>query len=276
MTKKKTSPKKANSEASKKASSASGSKSKIKVRQDSHTPKTAKKAGMPCLSLPQGWLAAVAFFAVCVLLFYPRLPRALFRQGALPTHVITALIYGLVWRQAAQARPPVHQNPLDYAVLAYAGAYLLSLVGAVHIGDAIKGFLKALNYFMIYWMVREVVSDYRRYETVLKTLFASALGVAAIGIAAATGYSHYPGAFEAGRIMSTLQYPNPTATYMAVMSLIGIVLWIRSGNIVERTVYGISTAVMVLVAVVAVSKGGWLVLIMDQPCSWPECPVSTG
>ena len=64
--------------------------------------------------------------------------------------------------------------------------------------------------------------------------------------------------------MSTLQYPNTTATYMAVMSLIGIVLWIRSGNIVERTVYGISTAVMVLVAVVAVSKGGWLVLIMGS------------
>jgi len=266
MTKKKTSPKKANSEASKKASSASGSKSKIKVRQDSHTPKTAKKAGMPCLSLPQGWLAAVAFFAVCVLLFYPPYFRGLFfDKELLPTHVITALIYGLVWADKLRRRDlRFIQNPLDYAVLAYAGAYLLSLVGAVHIGDAIKGFLKALNYFMIYWMVREVVSDYRRYETVLKTLFASALGVAAIGIAAATGYSHYPGAFEAGRIMSTLQYPNTTATYMAVMSLIGIVLWIRSGNIVERTVYGISTAVMVLVAVVAVSKGGWLVLIMGS------------
>ena len=113
-----------------------------------------------------------------MLLFYPRTSAGSFstRSFCPRTCVITALIYGLVWADKLRRRDlRFIQNPLDYAVLAYAGAYLLSLVRAVHIGDAIKGFLKALNYFMIYWMVREVVSDYRRYETVLKTLFASAL-----------------------------------------------------------------------------------------------------
>lgn len=264
MAKKKPASKKANAEAPKRMSASSGTKTKKEVRQGSHTPKMAKRAGFPRLSLPQGWFSALVFFLVCVLLFYPPYFRGLFfDKELLPTHVITALIYGLVWVDKFRRRDlRFIQNPLDYAVLAYAGAYLLSLIDAVHIGDAIKGFLKALNYFMIYWMVTQVVQDYRRYETVLQVLFASALGVAAIGIAAATGYSHYPGAFEDGRIMSTLQYPNTTATYMAVMSLIGVVLWIRERNIIRRLIYAISTAIMVLVAVVAVSKGGWLVLVV--------------
>ncbi|HHV76813.1 MAG TPA: hypothetical protein GXX39_05540 [Syntrophothermus lipocalidus] len=262
MAKKKPASKKANAEAPKRMSASSGTKTKKEVRQGSHTQKMAKRAGFPRLSLPQGWFSALVFFLVCVLLFYPPYFRGLFfDKELLPTHVITALIYGLVWVDKFRRRDTRFiQSPLDYAVLAYAGAYLLSLIGAVHIGDAIKGFLKALNYFMVYWMVTQVVRDHRRYETVLKVLFASALGVAAIGIAAATGYSHYPGAFENGRIMSTLQYPNTTATYMAVTSLIGIVLWTRERSIARKLIYAVSTAIMVLVAVVAVSKGGWLVL----------------
>ncbi|NSW82988.1 MAG: O-antigen ligase family protein [Syntrophothermus sp.] len=263
MAKKKPASKKANAEAPKRMSASSATKTKKEVRQGSRTPKMAKRSGFPRLSLPQGWFSALVFFLVCVFLFYPPYFRGLFfDKELLPTHVITALIYGLVWVDKFRRRDlRFIQNPLDYAVLAYAGAYLLSLIGAVHIGDAIKGFLKALDYFMIYWMVTQVVRDYRRYETVLQVLFASALGVAAIGIAAATGYSHYPGAFEDGRIMSTLQYPNTTATYMAVMSLIGVVLWIRERNTVRKLIYAVSTTIMVLVAIVAVSKGGWLVLV---------------
>ena len=229
----------------------------------SRAPKKTGLSSLPKIRLSHNWLGPLAFFLVCFLLFYPPYFRGLFfDKELLPTHVITALVYGLVWVDKFRRRDlRFIQNPLDCAVLAYAGAYLLSLVGAIHIGDAIKGFLKALNYFMIYWMVTQVVQDYRRYETVLQVLFASALGVAAIGIAAATGYSHYPGAFEDGRIMSTLQYPNTTATYMAVMSLVGIGLWIRERSIIRKLIYAVSTAVMVLVAVVAVSKGGWLVLV---------------
>ncbi|NLU50743.1 MAG: hypothetical protein GXX09_10140 [Syntrophomonadaceae bacterium] len=210
------------------------------------------------------WFSWLALAAVCLLLFYPPYFRGLFfDKELLPTHVITAIIYALVWVDKFRRRDlRFIQNPLDWAVLAYAGAYLLSLFGAVHIGDAIKGFLKALNYFMVYWMVTQVVRDYKTYETVLRVLFASALGVAAIGIAAATGLSHYPGAFENGRIMSTLQYPNTTATYMAVMSLIGITLWIRERGIFKKVAYGLGTTLMVLIAVVAVSKGGWIVLVL--------------
>lgn len=212
------------------------------------------------------WFSWLALAAVCLLLFYPPYFRGLFfDKELLPTHVITAIIYALVWVDKFRRRDlRFIQNPLDWAALAYAGAYLLSLFGAVHIGDAIKGFLKALNYFMVYWMVTQVVRDYKTYETVLRVLFASALGVAAIGIAAATGFSHYPGAFENGQILSTLQYCNTTAVYMGVMSIIGITLWLREGRLFFKLSYGLSTAAMVLVAIAAVSKGGWIVLILGS------------
>jgi tetratricopeptide (TPR) repeat protein len=256
-----------------KAAAASGKKTRTtssKLSSQKQTQKTdaarsraqSLLARIKQIKFSQEWFSWLVLIAVGILLFYPPYFRGLFfDQELLPTHVITAIIYGLVWADKFRRKDlRFIQNPLDWAVLAYAGAYLLSLFGAVHMGDAIKGFLKALNYFMVYWMVTQVVRDHRSYETILRILFASALGVAAIGIAAATGFSNYPGAFENGRIMSTLQYPNTTATYMAVMSLIGITLWIRERNFFFRLLYGLGTTVMMLIAIVAVSKGGWIVL----------------
>jgi len=153
------------------------------------------------------------------------------------------------------------QTPLDWAVLAYAGAYFLSLFGAVHIGEAVYGFLKALNYFMIYWLVSQVVKDYRAYENILRVLLAAGVGVAVIGVLAAVGYSDYPSAFNGGQIMSTLQYPNTAAAYLAVISLIGVTLWIRERYLTVKIIYALSTYLAVLVVLAAVSKGAWLIFI---------------
>ncbi len=215
------------------------------------------------------WLPIFVFIVVGILVFYPPYFRGLFfAREMFITHIFTGLVFVLVWIDKLRRRDySFLRTPLDWAVLAYAGAYLLSLIGAVHIGEAFYGFLKALNYFMVYWMVSQVVKDYQNYENILKILLASALGVAAIGILAATGYSHYPSAFtnENGalpRILSTLQYPNTTAAYLAVVSLIGVTLWIRERMQIMRLVYGVSIYLMMLVVLAAFSKGAWVILIL--------------
>ncbi|MDD3899129.1 MAG: O-antigen ligase family protein, partial [Syntrophomonadaceae bacterium] len=207
------------------------------------------------------WLSIAAFIAVGFIIFYPPFFRGLFfPEDMFVYHIFTALAFILVWADKIHRKDySLIQSPLDLAVLAYAIAYLLSLLGAVHSGEAFYGFLKALNFFMVYWMVTQVVKDYRAYENILRVLLAAGVGVAVIGIMAATGYSNYPSAFDGKQIMSTLQYVNATAAYLAVLSFIGVTLWIREKNLVMKFVYGLSTYIMILVVLGAVSKGAWLI-----------------
>lgn len=209
------------------------------------------------------WLPLAAFAAVGILIFYPPFFRGLFfKEEMFVTHIITALVFVLVWADKIRCRDyTLIQTPMDWAVLAYAGAYLLSLFGAVHIGEAVYGFLKALNCFMIYWLVSQVVKDYRAYENILRVLLAAGVGVAVIGVLAAVGYSDYPSAFNGRQIMSTLQYPNTTAAYLAVISLIGVTLWIRERHLTMKIIYALSTYLAILVVLAAVSKGAWLIFI---------------
>ncbi|HBQ25231.1 MAG TPA: hypothetical protein DD791_02450, partial [Syntrophomonas sp.] len=137
------------------------------------------------------WLTLALFIALAVLIFYPPYVRGLFfNENIFIYHILTALVFIFIWVEKIRRRDySFLRTPLDWAVLAYVAAYLLSLFGAVHPGEALYGFLRALNLFMVYWMVTQVVKDYQGYEKILQVLLASGAGVAAIGILAATGYS---------------------------------------------------------------------------------------
>ncbi len=210
------------------------------------------------------WLSLAAFILVGILIFYPPYFRGLFfKEDMFLYHLITALVFIVVWVKKIKTKDyTLIRTPLDWAVLAYAGAYLLSLIGAVHPGEAFFGFLKALNYFMVYWMVTQVVKDYKYYVAVLNILLAAGTGVALIGLLTATGYCHYPAAVVNGVIQSTLQYSNATAAYLAVISIIGTVLWIRRQSLPLKIAYGIATYLTALVVLAAVSKGAWLIWII--------------
>ena len=210
------------------------------------------------------WLSLAAFILVGILIFYPPYFRGLFfKEDMFLYHLITALVFIVVWVKKIKTKDyTLIRTPLDWAVLAYAGAYLLSLIGAVHPGEAFFGFLKALNYFMVYWMVTQVVKDYKHYVAVLNILLAAGVGVALIGLLTATGYCHYPAAVINGVIQSTLQYSNATAAYLAVISIIGTVLWIRRQSLPLKITYGIATYLTALVVLAAVSKGAWLIWII--------------
>lgn len=216
------------------------------------------------MSIGGKWLPVIVFISVGILVFYPPFFRGLFfNKEIFITHIITAVVFLLVWADKIRRRDySLLQTPLDWAVLAYAGAYLLSLLGAVHIGDAVYGVLRALNYFMVYWVVTQVIKNHRDFENILRIILAAGVAVAAIGILAATGYSNYPHAFDGRQIMSTLQYHNTAAAYLGVLSFIGITLWIRTDNIAMKVIYGISTYLMILVTLSAVSKGAWLIFII--------------
>ena len=207
------------------------------------------------------WLPVVTFVLLGILIFYPPYFRGLFfNEDMFLYHVLTALVFLLIWVQKIYRQDySLLKTPLDWAILAYAGAYLLSLIGAVHPGEAFYGFLRVLNYFVIFWMVTQVVKNFRDYKTILQILLAAGTGVAVIGILAATGYSDYPGAFKGNVILSTLQYSNTTAAYLAVISLLAITLVTVEKKLSVRMIYLVAAFVMILVILCTLSKGAWLI-----------------
>lgn len=210
------------------------------------------------------WLPVVTFVLLGILIFYPPFFRGLFfDEDMFLYHVFTALVFLLIWVQKIYRQDySLLKTPLDWAILAYAGAYLLSLIGAVHPGEAFYGFLRTLNYFMVFWMVTQVVKSYRDYKTILQILLAAGTGVAVIGLLAATGYSDYPAAFNGRVILSTLQYPNTTAAYLAVISLLAITLVTVERKLSTRLIYTTAAFVMVLVILCTLSKGAWLIFVI--------------
>ncbi|HZK43155.1 MAG TPA: O-antigen ligase family protein [Syntrophomonadaceae bacterium] len=227
---------------------------------------TKKKTQQKTKNTPQlkTWLPIATFIALGILIFYPPFFRGLFfKEDMFLYHIFTAVVFTLIWVYKIYKKDYTFlKTPLDWAILAYAGAYLLSLIGAVHPGEAFYGFLKVLNYFMVYWMVTQLVKDYKTYENILKVLLAAGTSVAMIGILAATGYSNYPSAFDGRVILSTLQYPNTTAAYLAVISLVAITMLVIEKRLLTKIIYLTTTFLMMLVILCSLSKGAWLIFII--------------
>jgi O-antigen ligase len=229
-----------------------GSKKKINIRLT-----TIKNE-----SLVEKYLPTLALVVVGILIFFPPYFRGLFFNPEMfATHIMTGFILILILAVNWDKRTSFLQSPMDWAVLAFALSYLLSLIGAVHPGDALYGFLRVLNYVTIYWIVSRVIRDFKDMETLTRVILASGTGVAAIGILAALGWSAYPGAFDGRVILSTLQYPNATAAYLAVITLVGIALWTREKRWGIQCIYLLAGAFMSLVVLASLSKGAWLIYI---------------
>lgn len=239
-------------------------KNKQKAPARSNKKVNANQAMEIKLSRLEGYLPVITLFLVCVLLFYPPFFQGLyFKHQMFATHIFTGIVMMLVVLMMWIKKERTFINgPLDWTMLALALAYLIAMVDAIHPGDAYYGFLTALNYFAIYWIVSRVVRDFRDIETVARVLLASAVGVAVIGILAALGLSDYRAAFDGRVIASTLQYTNTTGAYLAAATLIAAGLWTREKNLLIQMVYLLSGIIMNLVILATMSKGAWLIVLL--------------
>lgn len=213
---------------------------------------------------PNPWQEWLLFAIVALMVIYPPYFRGLFFHRAMfVTHILTALVFlgfwAIKWRNHDWK---LIRTPLDGAVLAFALAYALSLITAVHFGEALYGFLKALNYFMLYWLVGQVITDRRRLEGMAHVLLLTALGVGLIGVLSASGYQVYPHAYSKGLIHSTLQYLNATAAFLAAMSVLGLALLTRQNSRPWQLVYGLVVFILQMIVFCTISKGAWLTLAL--------------
>ncbi len=213
-------------------------------------------------------LRVFVYIGFVFLLFYPPFLRGLFfPPELLVTHMFTAFLFALCWYDQILRREVTFlRGPLDYTALAFVFVYVLSLIGAVNMRGAVGELLKVANYFMVYWIASRTVREEKDIRVLYRAIFLGAVGVAAVGLGAAMGIIEYPGAVEGNRINSTLQYPNTTATFMALATFLGLVLLAQSRTRPGKIIYAAGNMLLMTVIVASQSRGSWflypLVLIL--------------
>lgn len=217
-------------------------------------------------------LRPFSFLGLAVLLFYPPYLRGLFfAPELLVTHMASAMVFLLVLLDRLLRRKRVGlAGAMDYFALGLVGAFALSLTAAVNMREAVGAVLKYANFFLIYWSVSRWIRSYKDMEKLVWVLFLGALGVAVIGLGAATGYIQYPGAVTGDlqpslqysktfALNSTLQYKNAFAAYIATASVLGLVLWFRSKNYLLQSLLGTGNMLMLVALLATQSRGGWVI-----------------
>jgi tetratricopeptide (TPR) repeat protein len=209
----------------------------------------------------RGTLYWVVFACLCVLMFYPPYFRGLFfDRELLPTHMFTAVLFGLWWiyKLSVKRDPVFLRTPLDYAALGMAAVYFISIFAAVNVRLAIGEFLKYVNYFMAYWLAGELARSRKEVKVFLNVLLASAVGVALLGIGAAAGTFSYNGAFVGGRINSSIQYPNTLAAYLTAAYFISMTLLLNGDKKCQKYLYSTANFILFFTFIFTYSRGAWL------------------
>jgi O-antigen ligase len=225
-----------------------------------------KQAGGREEAFSSSTLSVAVFVALCLLLAYPAYFRGLHFSGELLlTHVFSCLLL-ISWWVVKYRRKNYSfvSTPLDYCFLGLAVAYLLSLFVAVNLRVAIEEFLKVANFFLVYWLVKEVSVSKKQVQVILNVLVFSALGVALLGLGALAGTWELAGGIRDGRIFSTLQYANSLAAYLTSVFFLTVSLF-YSATPGWRKIYTATALLLLVAAILTYSRGGWLVIVAFVP-----------
>lgn len=198
-----------------------------------------------------------------VILLTSPLMRGLFFQPELLTYqmMIAVTFAFCIYDQALRGEVTNENLPwsfMDKAFLALILTYALSLITAVHMRPAIGELLEVITYFMVYWMASRTIKAEKNLFYLLVVVYAAGVGVAIIGLLAATGIFSFPGAYENGTIMSTLQYKNALAIYLAALNVVGLGMSVKSEGIIPKILYAVGNLLLVVVILGTQSRGGWI------------------
>jgi tetratricopeptide (TPR) repeat protein len=201
------------------------------------TPKEVKKAKTTDVAAVtarhEPWTYQAAFWGLAILLFFPPYFRGLFfateQQRVL---ILAAVLFWFVWLWKHNCRDyKFLSHPLDYFILALPVVYLISAFDAVNYGLAIDEAVKNILYFLVYWMIVQLVREEADISRLLHVVYLAAAGVALAGLATATGLVFIKDGFLNGRIYSSFQYPNALASYLAAAGFLGLFFWQKNGRL---------------------------------------------
>ncbi|MBO8169827.1 MAG: O-antigen ligase family protein [Thermoanaerobacteraceae bacterium] len=205
------------------------------------------------------WLAFVLFG---LLLFLPAYYRGLFfpveqSWALLGASVIAAVTY--FWKLSRRDLS-LGNKMLDYHVLGLLVVYVIAFFGAASPRLAIQEIVKVALYVYVFWLAANLGKDRLKIKYLLNVIYVSAVGVALAGFLTAVEVIHINDGFIRGRVFSTLQYPNATASLLAAVSFIGLYLWYK-GNTWQRYLYAAGNYLLLIIFLTTNSRGGFLVYL---------------
>ncbi|OGC84009.1 MAG: hypothetical protein A2W07_03340 [candidate division Zixibacteria bacterium RBG_16_43_9] len=121
--------------------------------------------------------------------------------------------------------------PLKYPVIIFCGYLLLSLLFSQYKYASFSGFLRVISFFLLYLLVVNLVSDFKRVSLLVKTVIVSTSLVSLIGLLQVLGISFtaWIPAFPS-RITSTFGNPNFLGSFLAITLPLTAVSYLSSAN----------------------------------------------
>lgn len=215
-------------------------------------------------------LAAYRFdlFVVLLLTVRPSLDRVPFKVGPLDVSSILALLFlvaGTLWLAARARRSPLTFTPMSVALIAFAGiAALSSLVAASPLSSAIAA-SKTLSGVLMFLVLERLLREHpERLRSLVTAVLASAVVPCLVALQQfATGTAS--GTISGGdlsRIPGTFVHPNPFATYLALVLVLGVAVLPhvrrRRDQVLVLAVVGLASVSLLL----TYSRGGWLAALV--------------
>jgi len=224
----------------------------------------------------------VLLIGILFVMFYvPYLRGLFFEAEQTVTQIVLLSIFILFWIYKWIKRDGSFiKTPIEYAALALVLVYFITCFTAVSQRLAVSEFLKYVMYFVVFFMISDLIKNGREKKYVLWAIIISALGMCIIGIDSTAGGKavdilnsvfdflglnvKFFGLFVDGRIHSTMQYPNAFASYLMAVFFISIGMTMVSKKLVRFFMSGISF-VLLTTFIFTLSRGAYLLLLFAVP-----------
>ncbi|MBE3590403.1 MAG: O-antigen ligase family protein [Firmicutes bacterium] len=191
----------------------------------------------------------------------PLMRGLFFPEDRLPVEALIGVLFALaVLHRLLRGRPVVPVTPVAGAAVAWAAVAYLGIGGAADHAGAVDGFLLVTAYAAFYAAALTVLDSPAAWRRWALALSVGGVLVAGVGLGAALGVVHFPGAVEGGRLMSTFQYPNALAGYLAMQTVLAVGWAATARGGLGRAAALAAGALAVAGLVGTNSRGTWLVL----------------
>lgn len=200
------------------------------------------------------------FVLCCLLLFIAPFARGLFfEQYLLPFLIVLSVLFiSYIHEQFKEKDTRFFSDPLDWAMLALLGAYILSLFMAVNIRLAILGAVKVAACIIVYWICFRASRQEKGVHYLFLTFYLAGVFMALISLFMYCGLIHYPYALQVDRVSGLLEYPNSMGAYVAVIFMLGWGLLMNCDNRWIRMAMAGGNALLLMTMVGTLSRGTWV------------------
>jgi O-antigen ligase len=158
------------------------------------------------------------------------------------------------------------RSAFDLLFLAYVGVAVVSIVGTFSVVAAVRALFRQLSYFMLFYIVLDMVRDRKRLHRLVAAVLCGAAVVALYGVVQyVIGVSEQIGVAGQGlasnvrgRVYSTQDNPNFLSEYLILLLPVAVAMFLRKGWWFARLFYLGTAGVMTLTLLLTYTRAGWV------------------